>query len=192
MTSVIETRYNGYRFRSRLEARWAVFFDAAHIEYRYEPEGYGLSDGRAYLPDFFLPEFNIFVEIKPDRMHDDGKALVFSRDNCGFDGYGGVLVCYGDPYLMDLRFVTHSEHEGAYDTETTQAGAAFLVDEANRLPFLYIEDGGEEMAFVKAFRIYTDCQRPPRFTPFPIRVAAVKARQARFEHGENGGIDREN
>lgn len=24
----IETRYKGYRFRSRLEARWAVFFDA--------------------------------------------------------------------------------------------------------------------------------------------------------------------
>ena len=23
----IETKYNGYRFRSRLEARWAVFFD---------------------------------------------------------------------------------------------------------------------------------------------------------------------
>ena len=51
MTSVIETRYNGYKFRSRLEARWAVFFDAAHIEYRYEPEGYVLSDGRAYLPE---------------------------------------------------------------------------------------------------------------------------------------------
>jgi hypothetical protein len=25
----IETRYRGFRFRSRLEARWAVFFDAA-------------------------------------------------------------------------------------------------------------------------------------------------------------------
>jgi hypothetical protein len=24
----IETSYKGYRFRSRLEARWAVFFDA--------------------------------------------------------------------------------------------------------------------------------------------------------------------
>jgi hypothetical protein len=24
----LETLYNGYRFRSRLEARWAVFFEA--------------------------------------------------------------------------------------------------------------------------------------------------------------------
>jgi len=49
----IETVYNGYRFRSRLEARWAVFFDTLGIEYRYEPEGFDL-DGIWYLPDFFL------------------------------------------------------------------------------------------------------------------------------------------
>ena len=36
----IETVYNGYRFRSRLEARWAVFFDAMQIRYEYEPEGF--------------------------------------------------------------------------------------------------------------------------------------------------------
>ena len=28
----IETIYNGYRFRSRLEARWAVLFDALGVE----------------------------------------------------------------------------------------------------------------------------------------------------------------
>ena len=33
----IETSYDGYRFRSRLEARWAVFFNEAGIEYQYEP-----------------------------------------------------------------------------------------------------------------------------------------------------------
>ncbi len=32
----IETIYNGFRFRSRLEARWAVFFDAVEIKYEYE------------------------------------------------------------------------------------------------------------------------------------------------------------
>ena len=47
----IETTYNGYRFRSRLEARWAVFFDAIGQEYEYEPEGFELMSGR-YLPDF--------------------------------------------------------------------------------------------------------------------------------------------
>ena len=62
----IETEYNGYRFRSRLEARWAVFFDAAKIRYEYEPEGYE-SDGCRYLPDFYLPDFDIYAEVKADR-----------------------------------------------------------------------------------------------------------------------------
>jgi len=61
----IETRYKGYRFRSRLEARWAVFFEAAGLKWEYEPEGYHLPSGD-YLPDFFLPEIQTWIEVKPD------------------------------------------------------------------------------------------------------------------------------
>ena len=55
MIKPIETVYNGYRFRSRLEARWAVCFDELGIQYEYEKEGYELIDGLRYLPDFWLP-----------------------------------------------------------------------------------------------------------------------------------------
>lgn len=34
-----ETEYNGYLFRSKLEAQWAVVFDSLGIRYEYEPEG---------------------------------------------------------------------------------------------------------------------------------------------------------
>ncbi len=64
----IETRYKGYRFRSRLEARWAVFFDQAGIRYDYEPEGFALPSGAAYLPDFYLPGLGVYVEIKPSLL----------------------------------------------------------------------------------------------------------------------------
>ena len=60
----IETHYNGNRFRSRLEARWAVFFDTMGIEYLYEPEGFKMQDGTCYLPDFYLPKMNEFFEVK--------------------------------------------------------------------------------------------------------------------------------
>lgn len=60
----IETFYNGYRFRSRLEARWAVFFDAMGIKYEYEPEGFEFDDGTKYLPDFYLPDADAYIEIK--------------------------------------------------------------------------------------------------------------------------------
>lgn len=54
MIEAIQTEYAGYRFRSRAEARWAVFFRTAHIPFDYEREGFKLPSG-AYLPDFWLP-----------------------------------------------------------------------------------------------------------------------------------------
>lgn len=63
--SAIETRYAGCRFRSRLEARWAVLFDHLGIRWEYEPQGYVI-DGRPYLPDFWLPGLHTWVEVKGD------------------------------------------------------------------------------------------------------------------------------
>lgn len=70
----IETRYAGFRFRSRLEARWAVFFDTIGITWQYEAQGFQLVDRLGvivedsrpinYLPDFWLPEFNLHAEVK--------------------------------------------------------------------------------------------------------------------------------
>lgn len=56
MTGLIKplpTHYEGVQFRSCLEARWAVHFDAVGIPWQYEPEGYDI-DGTWYLPDFKL------------------------------------------------------------------------------------------------------------------------------------------
>jgi hypothetical protein len=66
----IETEYKGYRFRSRLEARWAVFFDSMGFEWLYESEGFekpsGVNDENTirYLPDFYLPKFETWCEVK--------------------------------------------------------------------------------------------------------------------------------
>jgi len=73
----IETYYNGHHFRSRLEARWAVFMDALNLGYRYEAEGYEL-DGLHYLPDFYIPAWDAFLEVKP-LLPDDGAILKAMR-----------------------------------------------------------------------------------------------------------------
>ena len=65
----IETRYRGYRFRSRTEARWAVFFDKLGLRWDYEEQGYVLPKAGNYLPDFRL--------ILPD------ESLVFCEVNSG-------------------------------------------------------------------------------------------------------------
>lgn len=73
----IETSYKGCRFRSRLEARWAVFFDQLGIRWEYEPRGFQFDDGSGYLPDFWLPNLRLWVEVKPDAPtpHERLKAI---------------------------------------------------------------------------------------------------------------------
>lgn len=70
----IETEYRGCRFRSRLEARFAVLFDALKVKWEYEKEGFDLGSLGYYLPDFWLPHtveelaqdgWGLWCEIKP-------------------------------------------------------------------------------------------------------------------------------
>ncbi len=76
----IETLYAGIRFRSRLEARWAVLFDKLSIKWFYEYEGFETPTGK-YLPDFWLPEIylrddrnecrqGVLLEVKPSQYED--------------------------------------------------------------------------------------------------------------------------
>lgn len=97
----IETEYKGYRFRSRLEARWAVFFDALGIKYHYEPEGFDLN-GTYYLPDFYLDDYKIYVEIKPldrDVFSYVGDGNKWEQKCRLFRDYAdkAIMICYGDP-----------------------------------------------------------------------------------------------
>lgn len=83
MIKSIDTFYNGYRFRSRLEARWAVFFDTLSIKWEYEPEGFVLSNGENYLPDFKVKGINSIChwsEIKPLGDPGNGKLEQFEKD----------------------------------------------------------------------------------------------------------------
>lgn len=85
----IETVYNGYKFRSRLEARWAVFFDHLDIKWFYEHEGYETPHGR-YLPDFWLPDVSVrssksgtLFEVKPKGWGSSHDALAYVADELG-------------------------------------------------------------------------------------------------------------
>lgn len=63
----IPTTAFGCRFRSRLEARWAVLFDTLGWPWEYEPQGFALPSGN-YLPDFRVmrPKTEpVWFEVKP-------------------------------------------------------------------------------------------------------------------------------
>lgn len=86
----IETQYAGCRFRSRLEARWAVFFDHLGIRWKYEPQGYAVGpDQRPYLPDFHLPAVDLWVEVKGSEDHLDVELI--ARASVPYNGLPGRL-----------------------------------------------------------------------------------------------------
>jgi len=54
----------GKRFRSRWEANFARILNASSIAWEYEPRAFVRPDGKSYLPDFYLPILDGYVEIK--------------------------------------------------------------------------------------------------------------------------------
>lgn len=91
----IETIYKGYRFRSRLEARWAVFLDALGVTFEYEPQGFDLN-GIWYLPDFYIPDLECWVEIKPRPLTTEEIA---KAERLAIASQQPVYVFWGDlPY----------------------------------------------------------------------------------------------
>lgn len=156
----IETVYNGYRFRSRLEARWAVFFDTLGVTYEYEPEGYELDDGTRYLPDFYFPEWACFGEVKPvaldiDEFH---KTAGLPEPCLLLDGVPKVekgyyvTGCWGDD--DHIKYLSGDEYGRVVLEPSKYQG---------RLWYLFGEDAAD---------YYMD------------RSPEIAAKQARFEHGE--------
>jgi hypothetical protein len=99
MIRPIETRYKGYRFRSRLEARWAVFFDNLAVRWEYEPQGFHTPYG-PYLPDFFLPDLALWVEIKPEIMPGENRQETTMKVAAAVQASGDDvrgIVFRGDP-----------------------------------------------------------------------------------------------
>lgn len=54
------TYYKHVLYRSRLEARWAAFFDFMGWEFEYEPEPF-----KTWSPDFVIHTLQSYAEVKP-------------------------------------------------------------------------------------------------------------------------------
>jgi hypothetical protein len=87
----IPTEYAGTRFRSRLEAGWAITLDRYGIRWEYEPELVTLPSGAGYLPDFRLPQLATVIEAKGPH----GQRLEKTREYA--QASPGVIVIIGYP-----------------------------------------------------------------------------------------------
>ncbi|GAA1840941.1 hypothetical protein GCM10009836_20340 [Pseudonocardia ailaonensis] len=179
----IQTAYAGHRFRSRLEARWAVVFDQLGITWRYEPEGFILSDGSTYLPDFVLPSDGWTVEAKGDDsalgrdisriaryVTDSGRRVLILGDVPDLSGgraeHLAVIPAAGGPRMTAAYFMGWPVHPD----EPESPGYAIIPGP------ITLEPPSGTIA-----RINSD----PSWRPYrPVVEAFASARAARFEFGE--------
>lgn len=168
----IETEYAGCRFRSRLEARWAVFLDHLNIGWRYEPEGFEF-DGERYLPDFFLPGSATFLEVKGaqdaldadrERLHRFSRHLPLSQK---------IVVLGEVPDARPDRCPMHGAFWNGY------TGVAIVVThDVDDYAFAFMPAGNPVQA---------DSPNLGGLGSWPeITGAYIAARRARFEFGESG------
>lgn len=185
----IETIYNGYRFRSRLEARWAVFFDALGVDYEYEPEGFRLDNGMYYLPDFRVKcwgtrgrickePFDLWIEVKGHISVEDTHKIMSFVNAKPHPEFGG-LIYTNNPLLILGDIPSSIKDMTKYFSDMEQYEIS---------PFNYLLIDGDSWVAMPAaydgkfFLWGADESQIQNKTK--VLNAYEIARQARFEHGE--------
>lgn len=158
----IETIYKGFRFRSRLEARWAVFFDHCEEQWSYEDQGYHLPSG-PYLPDFWFAQRRAFLEVKPEHQ--------LPTRNFEFD-------LLGSRYPIDDSFPREIVQAFQLSRQFGLSAGHFVIAYGDPLTVLdsraSVTIGNNGPVIGIGFLDYFP----------PLYKAAEAARAARFEHGE--------
>lgn len=178
----LETRYAGCRFRSRLEARWAVFFDEMHIQWEYEPQGF-LVDGTPYLPDFWLPHQNVYYEVKPRALLSDYRQRLELLAQLG---KRRVVLAAGNIPRPDRHQPACAEDDSAeffmevFDKEGWDNYYAWCRCDTC---------GATDVQFMGFADRNCSCypgDKGAAYDHLEILAAYRAARSARFEHGESG------
>lgn len=87
----IPSTWNGVNYRSRLEAKFARLLELMNIRFLYEPVKCAKAGGGTYTIDFFLPDQQLYVELKPKRPHVEEEERCEEMSAKGFR----VALLYG-------------------------------------------------------------------------------------------------
>lgn len=183
----IKTDVEGTILRSRTEARWVVFFKRLGVSFQYEPERIELTNGESYLPDFYLPEFKAYLEVKADSEDivtaEAARARQLAADRPG----QRMWLTVGPPSKSTPNILTLDEWQADATIEE------ILADPENRYYFLqdrrddgiyWLQANAVSGHFRRTFLVggpgtVTDHDRPPMLLPH-IEAAYAAAAGARW------------
>lgn len=171
----IPTTYKGRTYRSRLEARWALFYERLNFNVVYEPFTIENND-LSYTPDFwvlrgFENTIPVLIEIKPIapnkeyieylcQIHDPEKS--------------DILICIGDPNLTQPKGIWIQgvkTKEGKKETHINFGFVGFRCPKCGRYTINDLYDGN----------LYLSCDRYHNLSTGRNTPAAEYAKDFRFD-----------
>lgn len=189
----IATQYKGYRFRSRLEARWAVFFDALGIEWQYEAEFYDLGAAGGYIPDFWFPKHKAWAEVKPTNL---GFSELMKCFALAYGTNNDVILLVGQPECKCYSMITNCGSEAVHAiwmAEIESGISKDLLTYAYKDSAIIIEDfvaiTAKLCPITGFFETGSTDLRSDGIWGCDEDLALIASRSARFEHGQRPGVN---
>jgi len=139
------------------------FFESIGIVFHYESQGFVLSDSTPYLPDFYLPQYSTYAEVKPYQLTAEERrkcellAVAADKD---------VLLLVGPPDFTSYETL---------DPSWLQITGGKFIERSSLVDIDYAHEN----------RFYTDDELPRRIEEGlfskKYREAVYASRAARFD-----------
>jgi hypothetical protein len=144
----IKIFYNGVNYKSKLEGKWAAYFNYLGVGFGYEVEDGFPTTAGIYCPDFFIYKTGWFIEVKasPDLLTEREKEKIGYFETHLPEWANGIIIVYGNPentydtwFLRDVLGVERTEEE-VKNAEYTAINTSFYSGSYNPVAPVYVID----------------------------------------------------
>lgn len=93
--------YKGIKYRSSWEVDFVKFLESYHLSWEYEPKTFKLTSLLAYTPDFYIKEFDCWVEVKGKETEKNKEQYMLFKEKIS----DRFFVIRGHSYLDYLWWI---------------------------------------------------------------------------------------
>lgn len=165
----LPARHRNVQFASLTECRWGCCFSELGLAWQYQPQGYNIGNGRAYLADFWISEWRCYVEVKPDGIDLDVPIAV-CRALARGSPYRVLLIVGapgGDTYYVNIYGgrdgSDHIEAERGHFVECPRCDGFCVLGE-----YSLIELGPHRCRSVERAPLHTPIAAPRLFAAYNV------------------------
>ena len=190
MITQIPTIYKHTQFNSRLDARWAVFFEKIGFQWNYLISSTGANQAPAYSPKFWLADQQVFADVRFQEppLNLRKRMARYARSNALWVIVGSPSIRFEDN-LLESEYIVH-RFQFPDEVEDQETFVTAQVNQPTHVRITYdpdIPDWSEEV-----FAVCSGCGKTvglqERDLFYSERLALFTSSEADFCCNEAAGI----